>query len=30
MNNRLNKISDTVALVIIVYIGVAMWALTPA
>ena len=30
MNNRLNKLSDTVALIVIIYIGVAIWALTPA
>lgn len=31
MNSRLlNKLSDTVALIVIVYIGVAIWAITPA
>lgn len=30
MKTRLNQISDTVALIVVIYIGVAMWALTPA
>lgn len=30
MRRLLNKISDATALAILAYIGVAMWALTPA
>jgi hypothetical protein len=30
MKSRLNFISNLIALAVVIYIGVAMWAITPA
>lgn len=30
MKSRLNLISNLIALAVVIYIGVAMWAITPA